>query len=430
MKTDIMINNLLQELIHRIQIIVFNLNFQNIGSLVKSTLDLFYKKYWYSFNLIICRSIYSSFISQKKETDLYFSFLYIIETEEYSKFNVKIIPIFIQYILSLNSQESNFLISKLIENNLIEPDCFGYIQNKRTFYFSHLQKRINLRNFYYPFRFQFFSNFIELSNNNWKLHRKLVSEGINPAEVAKAIRSDNIVSLQQISTYHNFDFNQKIVPSLYERFSFINHNNVSLIDYAAFFGSINCFKFLLLNGSDIKNTGIYAIAGGNLEIFHICEKKNSLTYKSYEISIIFHQNNIFYYLYQNKVHRPKNLSHLGIQCIKSDNYEIFSFLEKEGMIITLDIINKAARAGNLFLLGRFNHKFHTPINPLSPAAKSGNPELFKMLLDQNNLDVNEEYVFFFYLVFIHIMLCLFLIFCGFYIFLLKHHFYAHRNMAT
>ena len=92
----------------------------------------------------------------------------------------------------------------------------------------------NLRNFCYPFRFQFFSNFIELSNDNWKLHRKLVSEGVNPVEVAKAIRNDDVISIQQISTSYDFDFNQKIIPSLYERFSFINQINVSLIDYAHF----------------------------------------------------------------------------------------------------------------------------------------------------------------------------------------------------
>ena len=86
-------------------------------------------------------------------------------------------------------------------------------------------------------------------------------------------------------------------------------------------------------------------------------------------------------------------------------------------MITPDIINFTARACNLFLLGRFNQKFHTSLNILSPAAKSGNPDLFIMLLDQNNMDINEVYIFLLYLVFIRIMLCLFLIFSGFYIFL-------------
>ena len=38
-----------------------------------------------------------------------------------------------------------------------------------------------------------------------------------------------------------------IEPSLYERISFVNEENVSLIDYATFFGLIKCFKFLLFN---------------------------------------------------------------------------------------------------------------------------------------------------------------------------------------
>ena len=39
--------------------------------------------------------------------------------------------------------------------------------------------------------------------------------------------------------------------------------DVSPIDYAAFFGSIKCFKFLLLNGSDLSNTGKFAVSGRN-----------------------------------------------------------------------------------------------------------------------------------------------------------------------
>ena len=127
-----------------------------------------------------------------------------------------------------------------------------------------------------------------LKKDDWKLHKWLIQEGVNPSNLAKAIRNDDIEKLQEISSQANFDFNQIIEPSLYEWCSFINKENVSLIDSAAFFGTIKCFRFLLLNCSNVKTTFKYAVAGGNHEIIHLC-KQNQTTFEgSYEASIEYH----------------------------------------------------------------------------------------------------------------------------------------------
>ena len=144
--------------------------------------------------------------------------------------------------------------------------------------------------------FNFFESIEELKKDDWKLHKKLVHEGANPLEIAQVIRNDEVEKLQETSSKANFDFNQSIPPSLYECFSFVNKGKVSLIDYAAFFGSIKCFRFLFMNGSIIDNTMRYAIAGGNVEIIHICEQNHTSFYRAYETAIEFHRNDIFRYL--------------------------------------------------------------------------------------------------------------------------------------
>ena len=140
------------------------------------------------------------------------------------------------------------------------------------------------------------------------------------------------------SSQPKFDFNQTIEPSLYERCSFVNTENVSLIDFAAFFGSIKCFKFLLLNGSNTKNTGKYAVAGGNLEILHLCEQNHSTFEGSYEAAIKYHRNDIFHYLYETKIIEIEDLTSLGNECIFSDNFEIFSFLVQQGLKIKKNLV--------------------------------------------------------------------------------------------
>ncbi|EAY10690.1 hypothetical protein TVAG_364130 [Trichomonas vaginalis G3] len=66
----------------------------------------------------------------------------------------------------------------------------------------------------------------------------------------------------------NFDINQKLPVNRYD-FNKIDEK-LSLIQMSAFYGSINCFKYLMLNNAEIDPLlFIFAIIGGNLEILHI-----------------------------------------------------------------------------------------------------------------------------------------------------------------
>lgn len=74
-----------------------------------------------------------------------------------------------------------------------------------------------------------------------------------------------------------------------------------MIDVAAFFGSINCFKFLLLNGQKITdNTFSCSIRSGNLELIKLCKnivpslKVNDLTY-----AIEYRRNEIADWILEN-----------------------------------------------------------------------------------------------------------------------------------
>ena len=112
-----------------------------------------------------------------------------------------------------------------------------------------------------------------LKNNDWYLFKKFREGGINPNDVANAIENDEIRDYGDINTV--------IEPSLFESCAFLNHYP-TLIQYAAFFGSINAFNYLLRKGAntmllDKKNRKLedYAIAGGNDEIISIVFQNKS-----------------------------------------------------------------------------------------------------------------------------------------------------------
>ena len=133
------------------------------------------------------------------------------------------------------------------------------------------------------------------------------------------IYCDNLQKLQELVLKHAaaFDFEQLFT------FRKCRWSKVNLLDIAAYFGSIQCFKYLYLNNVKLtKYTPLLAICGGNIEVVQLVNQiseeqdvyKNEL---SIIVSIVFHQNQITYWLL-NKY--PYN--HLCVP-IQAFNYHIF-----------------------------------------------------------------------------------------------------------
>ena len=55
--------------------IIFGMNKDNIPESVDSSLGFYVEEFPYSFNLIICRLIYSCFVSNNQNTDIFFILL-------------------------------------------------------------------------------------------------------------------------------------------------------------------------------------------------------------------------------------------------------------------------------------------------------------------------------------------------------------------
>ncbi|OHT11376.1 hypothetical protein TRFO_19182 [Tritrichomonas foetus] len=96
---------------------------------------------------------------------------------------------------------------------------------------------------YFPKHYQ---EFKELQKNNWEILRKYIEIGYNPDILATTIRNDDIDTFQQLLTNESgqYHFNKRIRPSIFDR-HLIFHYKPTLIQYAALFGSIKIFKYLL-----------------------------------------------------------------------------------------------------------------------------------------------------------------------------------------
>ena len=77
---------------------------------------------------------------------------------------------------------------------------------------------------------------------------------------------------------------------------------LTILNYAAAYGSLKCFKYLLLNNNDINDETLeLAIYGGNIEIIKIVYQKNEFHNNEKQNDIIFairkHKNDLFDWLF-------------------------------------------------------------------------------------------------------------------------------------
>ena len=132
--------------------------------------------------------------------------------------------------------------------------------------------------------------------------------GENDNKICKLIREDLIKDFIVYINKNNVPINSEINQSIYETNVYIKHSYfpLKLIEYAAFFGSIQIIKYLVIEGVEL-NTSIcvHAIHSRNLELIHYLEDNyiNKCNKNPFQhllnASIQFHQNDVLHYFLNN-----------------------------------------------------------------------------------------------------------------------------------
>jgi len=99
---------------------------------------------------------------------------------------------------------------------------------------------------------------------------QLIEYGFLPSSIEYCLKYDVIDSLL------NMDFNQKAKWSPFEWSN--KPEYLDLLSFSGFFGSIKCFKHLLMKGLEInENVLSMVVCGGCFDLFHICQGQDFLT---------------------------------------------------------------------------------------------------------------------------------------------------------
>ena len=167
-------------------------------------------------------------------------------------------------------------------------------------------------------------------------------EGENDSYICSLIRQDSVEDFITHVNRYNISPLSQITPSIFETNPFlIDNTNTSLIEYSAFFGSIQIFRYLLMNNAELTpSLWLYAIHSKNAELIHLLEsnevpppkskrnKKEEKSNTNYEECLIesikCHHNDIADYIENNFINQTEKDSEekeeIISNCIKYHNY--------------------------------------------------------------------------------------------------------------
>ncbi|OHS93634.1 hypothetical protein TRFO_11624 [Tritrichomonas foetus] len=166
--------------------------------------------------------------------------------------------------------------------------------------FNEIVQNLEARFYNYPdVFFRTLHGINSLKENDWALLKKMIYDENGIREI---IQRDDVAALREYAANPNFNINMKLMPSLFDSYIMAS-DHPPIIAYAAFHGAIKCFRYMLLNGADPRQTDTlkrtvvhYAIAGGSIELVRICEQERMNFDGALEESVKMYQFEIFEWL--------------------------------------------------------------------------------------------------------------------------------------
>lgn len=185
--------------------------------------------------------------------------------------------IYILYHNGIISKETIQEKISLIWNTLIDSDNYMSKEHieKDNCLIWFLPEIIEMNFFYkfYPVYFKVKKFIRSFYPDNIDKYKEMRNYGKPNDILTNALRNDDIDSLQLLISKKLIDVTVEKVP-FYIFEVFVPNGLTNFIDYAAAYGSVKCFKYLLLNHCSIDlNTYKMAVFGGNVEIIKIVDQK-------------------------------------------------------------------------------------------------------------------------------------------------------------
>ena len=241
-------------------------------------------------------------------------------------------------------------------------------------YLNRIENLINTRKYLSPFHKSMLKDiqikdFITNSSKDFSFYK------YEPNTIPYFLFNDDISGLQEyVSKVPNIDFNEPITLQWIPYETLLN-TDFNLFEYSILFGSLKCFKFILLQDElQITNAcNALAVASGNSEIIHILEQKNpKFDQNCCDYAMLFHQNNIFEWIIRNYAPDLDFLQESLQYSIIYFNEEILYYIINNGCsLLSLNVnsnlypIQNALYAFNIPLFKYLFENYYQDLDPIN-----------------------------------------------------------------
>ena len=137
-----------------------------------------------------------------------------------------------------------------------------------------------------------------VKKNDWNVTHEIIEFGMAKDTVTYLLKYDLLDQFQTLISQENLDINGRIENNLFEIHFIINSEKY--LHVAAFYGSIKCFKYMVLNGAITRDSAQFCVAGGNLEAVRISERLGSSFHDCELQAIIYRRIEILSWLLQTR----------------------------------------------------------------------------------------------------------------------------------
>lgn len=208
-------------------------------------------------------------------------------------------------------------------------------------------------------------------------------------------------SLENAIVWDNFEELQKIHKLDGIKFDTEKHK-MSILSFAASWGSVSCFKYLVMNGEKVTQEDYEnAFTGNSREIIDMLKEQFQITNKCIDNAVLGHHNNLV-----NEIMEQYNLEYSWATCL--NHYNLPCYFSKLFKVIYVDYkdiyqdsaLTSASKFGLVPIVRLLIETEHSNIEqvnryeqtPLLCAAENNFVGVMKVLLEKNaKVDVKDVY---------------------------------------
>lgn len=209
-------------------------------------------------------------------------------------------------------------------------------------------------------------NWAELEANGFQILKEYVDFGVRKSSMEYMLLTDNVNEFRKYFEANKIEFNVRIPENAFTPVEFVQWSPYA-IEYATFYGSVNCVKYLIEKGASPTNIAQYAIAGASMTMIQFCQNNHISFKNSLRLAPYYRRLDIYTYVMPliKKPNLGKELGFCMVTAAGSNDIRIFRQICLDGGYINFYDENKET--------------------PLIIATKKGNVEMAKYILTFPNV---------------------------------------------